>query len=138
MKRPPEFTSSPPMNRTRWSLFYLAGYLMLAGVALMVAPGSATRLLFSNREYDDWFPRLAGVLLLALSIIVIQVIRARAERLYPTTLIVRAIIAPWALWLYMSSRDPMFLAISIIVGFGLALTGISYLLDRRRAHQRPI
>ena len=51
------------MDRTRLSLFYLATYLPVAGLALLLVPDVAMKLLLSNRTYDDVFPRLAGALL---------------------------------------------------------------------------
>ena len=47
------------MIRTRLSLFYLAGYLIPAGLLLLFAPTFALRLLLSNGEYGDVFPRMA-------------------------------------------------------------------------------
>jgi hypothetical protein len=41
------------MRRTHLSLFYLAGYLLPAGVLLLTVPEFARKLLLSNREYDD-------------------------------------------------------------------------------------
>jgi len=43
------------MIRTRLSLFYLAGYLIPAGLLLLFAPTFALRLLLSNGEYGDVF-----------------------------------------------------------------------------------
>ena len=48
------------MKLTRLSLYYLATYLPLAGLALLFVPDFATKLLLSNRTYDDTFQRLAG------------------------------------------------------------------------------
>jgi uncharacterized protein YjeT (DUF2065 family) len=68
------------------SLFYLAGYLLPTGLLLLVAPRVTLRLLQSNGDYgSDVFVRVAGLLLLAIGIIVVQIIRRRVEALYPTT-----------------------------------------------------
>lgn len=67
------------MDRTRLSLYYLATYLPLAGLALLFVPDFATKLLLSNRTYDDAFMRLAGALLVALGVLVIQIVRYRVE-----------------------------------------------------------
>src|SRR5207248_4668704 len=77
------------MQRTRLSLFYLATYLPIAGLLLLFVPDFATKLLLSNRTYDDVFTRLAGALLLALGILVIQIVRHRVEVLYPWTVVIR-------------------------------------------------
>jgi hypothetical protein len=119
------------LPRTHLSLYYLAGYLIPVGLALMVAPQTSMALLFSNQQYHSAFPRLAGVLLLSLGIIVAQVIRLKLDKLYPVTLLVRSIIAPWLLWIYIESGNPLFLMMLAVVAFGLVLTGTCYLLDRK-------
>jgi len=123
------------MRRTRLSLFYLAGYLLPTGLLLLVAPRMTLRLLWSNGDYgSDVFVRVAGLLLLAVGFIVVQIIRYRAEVLYPTTLMVRAVFLIGFLGFYLYTRDPLFLVILGVVGLGFILTGTSYWLDRRERH----
>ncbi|HTM47478.1 MAG TPA: hypothetical protein VL285_02275 [Bryobacteraceae bacterium] len=119
------------LNRTYLSLYYLAGYLIPVGLSLMFFPMQLIKLLFSNRTYDDMFPRLVGVLLLSLGIIIVQIIRLKLEVLYPTTLIVRSIITPTLFAVYLYSGDPLFLVMTGVLAFGLVLTGTCYFLDRR-------
>ncbi len=120
------------MKRTRLSLYYLASYLIVAGIALLVTGQFAMRLLLSNGEYGDVLPRLLGVVLFALGVVIVQIIRHRLEVLYATTLGVRAVILATLAGLYVSSRDPFFVVLIVIVGFGVLLTGTSYLSERRR------
>jgi len=119
------------MKRTRLSLYYLAGYLLFAGVALVLAPSLALQLLLSNGSYGELLPRLLGVVLFALGVVVAQVVRLGLAQLYTTTLAVRVVILAVLVWLYASSSDPLFLVLLGIVGLGFVLTGTSYLLDRR-------
>jgi hypothetical protein len=119
------------MNRTRLSLFYLAGYLWFAGLALLLVPTFALKLLLSNGDYDDFFPRLAGMLLIGLAILVTQIIRHRIEVLYPTTLVVRLFFLVVFAYLFLSSDDPFFLVVFGIVLLGVVFTGYSYLTERR-------
>jgi uncharacterized protein YjeT (DUF2065 family) len=122
------------MRRTRLSLFYLAGYLLPTGVLLLVAPDLSLRLLLSNGDYgSDVFLRVAGLLLLAIGIFVVQIIRLRAEVLYSTTLMVRAVFVVGFLGFYWYTHDPLFLVILGVVGLGVVLTSTSYWLDR---HER--
>ena len=121
------------MNLTRLSLYYLAGYLLFAGVALMLVPAFALGLLLSNGEYGDVLPRLLGVVLFALGVFVAQVIRHRVTALYPTTLAVRAVILAVLAALYVKSSDPFFLVLIGIVGLGVVLTGAAYLRERGEA-----
>jgi hypothetical protein len=121
------------VRRTHLSLYYLAGYLLVAGILLIVTGQFAMRLLLSNGEYGEALPRLLGVVLLALGILVTQIIRHRLDVLYTTTLAVRALILAVLVGLYVYARDPFFLVLIGIVGFGVILTGLSYLIDRREA-----
>lgn len=118
------------MNRTRLSLYYLAGYLTFAGVALLLVPTFALKLLLSNGDYGQVFPRVAGMLLLGLAILVTQIIRHRIEVLYPTTLIVRIFFLVVFAYLYLASSDPFFLVVFGIVVLGVIFTGYSYLSER--------
>jgi hypothetical protein len=121
------------MHRTHLSLYYLVSYLTVAGLALLLAPGFALPLLLSNGDYGNVFPRLAGMLLLGLAILVGQIIRLRIEALYPTTLIVRLFFLVSFVFLFVISGDPFFLVIFGIVAVGVILTGASYLRDRQAA-----
>ena len=119
------------MRRTRLSLYYLAAYLLGAGIALILAPSLALKLLFASGQYGDVLPRLLGVVLLSLGIVIVQIIRHQLEVLYPTTLIVRTLIVVVLIGLFIYSHDPLFISLVVVVGFGMVLTGSSFLLDRR-------
>jgi uncharacterized membrane protein YoaK (UPF0700 family) len=96
-------------------------------------PDVATKLLLSNRTYDDAPFRLAGVLLIGLGILVVQMIRHRLEVLYPTTILIRLLISATLIWLYVRTSDPFFLVVLLIVVIGIGLTAASFLADRKRA-----
>jgi uncharacterized protein YjeT (DUF2065 family) len=119
------------VNRTHLSLYYLAGYLVPAGLLLLFVPEWATKLLLSNQDYDYAPFRLVGVLLLVIGILIVQIIRHRLEMLYTTTLVARALIGATLLWLFSYTGNPFFAVILVIVLIGVALTGTSYILDRR-------
>ena len=121
------------MKRTNRSLYYLAGYLLFAGVALLAAPVPILHLLLSNTDYGDVLPRLLGALLAILGILILQIIRHRVEALYPATILVRIFLLAVLAALFASSGDPLFLVLFGVVGLGVVLTGTSYLLDRRGA-----
>jgi uncharacterized protein YjeT (DUF2065 family) len=121
------------MRRTNLSLYYLAGYLVPAGLLLLFVPEFATKLLLSNQTYDYAPFRLAGVLLLVIGILIVQIIRHTLSMLYGTTLVARALISATLLWLFAMTGDPFFAVILVIVLIGVVLTGVSYLLDRREA-----
>ncbi|MBM2841667.1 MAG: hypothetical protein HW412_2195 [Bacteroidetes bacterium] len=119
------------MNRTRFSLFYVAGFLTFAGIFMLVDPRTATQLLLSNTDYGDIMPRLAGGLLVGLAMIVVQIIRFRAESLYTTTIAVRIVFCLIFIWLYAIGHDPMFLILLAVVGLGVIMSAMSYFFDKR-------
>ncbi len=119
------------MIRTHLSLYYLVGYLIPAGIALISSPQFVLRLLLSNGDYGDVMPSLVGIVLLALGIVVLQILRLQAEALYPTTLIARSVILVCLVGMFIYARDPLFISLLVIVGLGFVLTGASYLMDRR-------
>jgi hypothetical protein len=119
------------MRRTNLSLYYLAGYLLPAGLLLLLVPEWATKLLLSNQTYDYAPFRLAGVLLIVIGILIVQIIRHRLEMLYATTLVARALISLTLLGLFVTTGDPFFAVILVVVLIGVVLTGSSYVLDRR-------
>jgi len=121
------------VRRTHLSLYYLAGYLLPAGLLLLIAPTFATKLLLSNQTYEEPPLRLAGLLLVALGILIVQIIRHRVEILYTTTLVVRSVISLGLFSLLVSTGNPFFGVVLLIVLVGIALTGMSYLVDRRTA-----
>lgn len=119
------------MKRTHRSLYYLASYLTLGGVALIVSPRFFVKLLFSNQEYTDVSLRFLGILLVSLAMIVIQIIRFKVEALYTTTLVVRIFISIGLIGLYSYSNDPLFLSLLVIVGLGIVMIYVSYVRDRK-------
>lgn len=120
------------MRRTNRSLIYVAGYLLGAGLALVAAPELALRLLLSTGQYGDILPRLAGLLLLGLGILVVQIIRYEITALYRTTLLVRAVFVLGFVALYALSGDPLFIVLLVVVGIGMVATGLSLARDSRR------
>ena len=121
------------MERTRWALYYLAGYLLLGGFGLLLVPDQTLRLLLSNGQYGDIFPRLAGMLMSGLGMSIAGIIRARAQALYPATLVVRSYFIVCLIGLYWMSADPLFLVVLGVVLVGFVLTLTSYLVDRAKA-----
>lgn len=111
------------MNRTRLSLYYVVGYLSFAGIGLLIAPRTILKLMLSNADYGEVFPRFTGSMMLALAIVVLRLIQARAYQLYPTTIQIRALIAATICWLYADTHDPFFLVVLGIVAAGMVFTG---------------
>jgi peptidoglycan/LPS O-acetylase OafA/YrhL len=121
------------MRLTRLSLYYVVAYLAVAGLALLLVPNFALSLLLSNNAaaYGDVMPRFVGKTLIGLVILVFQIVRLRLEQLYSTTLLVRIFFLTVLALLFVLSSDPFFLAVFAIVAVGVAVTGYSYLQERR-------
>ena len=119
------------MNLTRLSLYYVVAYLAVAGLALLLVPSFALSLLLSNGSYGDVMPRFVGMTLIGIDILVFQIVRLRIEQLYLTTLIVRAFFLVVLALLFLIRNDPFFLVVFVIVAVGVAVTGYSYMRERR-------
>ena len=118
------------MNKTRLSLLYLGSYLVLIGLGLLFAPEGTLRLLQSNGEYGDVFPRVAGMLMSGLGFSVFGIIRAGVPELYPATIFIRIYFLICLAVFYRMTSDPLFLVLIVIVGIGLVLTLSFHFLDR--------
>lgn len=118
------------MNRTRLSLFYLAGYLLPTGLALTLTPELTLKLLQAKGGYGDVMPRFVGVMLLALGIIVSYMIYVRAEAMYAGTLLARVVILAGLIGLYARTQDPFFVVVLAVVVVGFVLTLSAYFTDR--------
>ena len=124
------------MNKTRLSLLYLGSYLVLIGLGLLFAPDRTLRLLQSNAEYGDVFPRVAGMLMSGLGFSVFGIFRAGVPQLYPATIIIRMYFLACLGTFYWMTTDPLFLVLGVIVGMGFVLTLSAHLLDRREKIER--
>jgi uncharacterized protein YjeT (DUF2065 family) len=123
------------MRRTNLSLIYVATYLLASGIFLLLAPRLALKLLLSTGDYGEILPRLTGLLLLGLGILVLQIVRHRISALYTSTLVVRALFCVGFVVLYAMSRDPLFLVLLAVVGIGVVATSTSYVLDRQQGNR---
>lgn len=121
------------MKRTRYSLYYLAGYLLFGGIGFLFLPQQMLKLFLSTGNYSDVMVRIVGVLLLALGMVIVQIIRMKLEVLYKTTLVVRTVILISLFSFYFVYRDPLLIVLTCIVGLGFILTLSSYLVDKQKA-----
>lgn len=121
------------VKKTRFSLIYLAAYLLAGGIGLLLAPQLALKLLLTTGDYGHVFPRFVGMFMIGLGLIVVQIIRHDIAVLYPTTLVVRVFFIACMGGFYLATADPLFLVLIAIVGLGVIFTGWSYLGERRAA-----
>ena len=86
------FAERHELPRTRLSLYYLVGYTLPVGVALMSVPQITMKLLLTNHAYDDLGLRMFGVLLFSLGILALGLIVNKASSVYTGTLLARGFI----------------------------------------------
>ena len=103
----------------RLTFIYLASYLLVGGLGLLVVPELTLRLLLSNGNYGDVMPRLVGVFMFALGGAVLEFVRASDYRYYRYAIIARIFIVAAMTALYFKARDPLFLVLDAIVLVGL-------------------
>lgn len=121
------------MERTRRSLYYVAGYLYFGGAGMLLAPSLVLAVLFAEGIYSEISLRVIGALMLSLAIVVTGVIEFRAEQLYLQLIyaLVPAILG--LAYVYWDSLDRMWLISLLIVLAGWFLSVGAFLLDRRKS-----
>jgi hypothetical protein len=119
----------------RLTLSYLAAYLLIGGLGLVLAPALALRLLLSNGGYGDIMPRVVGMFMVALGGVIFEFVRARDYRYYRYTIVARSFIVLVQTALYFYARDPLFLVLDGIVLIGL-LPSIYVVAQSARASEQ--
>jgi len=84
----------------------------------------------AEQSGGEVFPRVAGMLMSGLGLSIFGMIRARSYEQYPATLFMRVYFIVCFVVFYVTTRDPLFLILIGIVGFGLVLTLAAYVRDR--------
>lgn len=103
----------------RLTLIYLATYLAVGGLGLLLAPDVALALLLSNGDYGDVMPRLVGMFMLVLSLLVTSFVRRDDYSYYGTTILARSFIVIVITLLYFRTDDLLFVMLDGIVLLGL-------------------
>ena len=117
-------------GRIRLCIWYVAGYLVLSGLLLLIAPRTALAAMLSNTDYGLVMPRWVGMLSVAM------VVRHRVVALYPLSFFMPAAMLVGFVGMYLDSRNPLFLAVAAVVGLGVLATGASMgsaILRQRKA-----
>ena len=120
-------------KRIRVCIWYVAGYLILSGLALLLAPRGALEAMLSNTDYGSIMPRWVGMLSVAMGTLVGQIVRLRIAALYPLSFFMPAAMLVGFVGLYLQSANPLFLVVSAVVGTGVLATGMTMLLERTNA-----
>ena len=115
---------------TRFSLFFVASYLLLSGIGLAAAPDIALRVLGSTVDYGAVMPRWVGMFSIALAAVIAQVLRHKVRVLYPMGFFMPGAMLFGFAALYLNSGDRLFLVVMAVVSIGVAMTGVSLWRDR--------
>ena len=118
--------------RIRVSLVFVAGYLLLTGLGLLIAPSITLQLLGSSADYGVVMPRWVGMFSVALAAVIAQVLRHRLAVLYPLGFFMPGAMLFGFVALFIQSDDRMFLVVAGVVSIGVLMTGLSLWLDRGR------
>lgn len=103
----------------RLTLVYLVSYLAVGGAGFLFAPDFALSLLLSDGEYGDVMPRVLGMFMLALALLIGGFVRRSDYSYYGTTILARSFIVAVLTFLYGRTADPLFLTLNVIVLLGL-------------------
>ena len=105
--------------------YYLVGYLLVGGIIFSFLPFQGLRLFLSSEVYSPVMVRFVGTFLLALAVFVINGLIRKDPHLLSTALLARTVILTGMVVLYFSSRNPLFLVLTGIVGLGYILSLIA-------------
>ena len=117
---------------TRGSLVFVVSYLLLTGLGLILPPRETLQLMGSSVDYGDIMPRWVGMFSVALAAVIGQVLRHRLTVLYPLGFFMPGAMLFGFVGLYAKSVDKLFLVVAAVVAVGVAMTGASLWLERKR------
>src|SRR5262245_33721050 len=103
--------SGDTLKWSRFSLCYLATYLIVTGVGFLLLPEWSLRVLLARAEYSAPFVQFVGAFMIALGTLVSQIVRFHVEVLYRITVLIRLFFLVVIAWLYKSTHDRLFLII---------------------------
>ena len=103
----------------RGAFIYLSSYLTLGGIGFAFFPQFTLDLFFSNGEYGDIMPRVAGMFMVALGGLVGCMAGNNDLRYYNYSVFIRTAMTAFIIWLYTITADPLFITILVIVLIGL-------------------
>jgi hypothetical protein len=116
---------------TRLSFWYPISYLIPASLVLVFAPGFLLEH-FSNGGHSVPMTRLVGAAMSAFTIMVLNIVFHRVEKLYDSVIYVRLPVLAVVGWLYADTGDLLFLILIITVLPGVFLSLWAKRADRRR------
>ncbi len=105
------------MKKVSW--IYLATYLSLGGTGFAFIPELALSLFMSNGDYGDIMPRVVGMFMIALGGLIATMTINNDLRYYPFAVFARTGMVVFLFWLFLVSKDPLFLVLNATILVGL-------------------
>ncbi len=119
------------MKHTRLSLLHTIVVLLVSGSLLLIRPGLVFSTLQSNAIYPPELGNLLGIMFLGLGSLVALVFRYKFEELYKWTIAIRAFFSLYAMVLYLTYKNPFFIALLFIILIGILITVLGLVKDQR-------
>ncbi len=119
------------MKHTRLSLLYPITVLLVSGLLLLSRPGLVFSLLQSNTAYPPELGNLLGMMFLGLGSLVALVFRYKFEELYTWTIAIRVFFSLYTIVLYLTYKNPFFIALLFIILIGILITVLGLVKDQR-------
>lgn len=118
------------MKRTlSWQL-YVSGYTLLLGLPLLTVPNAVLPVLGFEIPDEPW-ARLAGMLLLSLSVLSFGIYREQAASMLSYSIAVRSFIFVVLLSTAIAGYPPFLYVMAAIVGVGVLGSTLSYVVEKR-------
>lgn len=122
--------SEQPSKLKKWTLSYLAFYLLSGGIGFFFIPSLTLKLFLSNGNYGDVMPRLVGLFMLLLGSLIAQFVIRKDYNYYGFSIVARtfAVCAAAFMWFY--SKDSLFITLMIIILIGLLPSYYAYFKEK--------
>ena len=117
----------------RITLIYLASYLMIGGIGCGFFPAIVLELFMSTGNYGDIMPRMVGMFMIVLGLLIMMFVINRDYKYYLPTIIARTFIVIFMIYLYFATNDILFVILLIVVSLGLLPSVFVFLKDRSSA-----
>ncbi len=112
------------------TLIYLAAYLTIGGIGFGFFPSFAIKIFMSTGDYGDVMPRMVGMFMIVLGLLIITIVKNEDYKYYLPTIIARTFILVFMVYLYFITDDILFIFLIVIVSLGLLPSIFVYLKDK--------
>ena len=108
----------------------MASYLFIGGLGFAFIPETILKIFMSTGTYSDVMPRVVGMFMLVLGLLITLFIKNEDYKYYFPTIIARSFIVIFLTVLYFNTDDPLFIILNLIVLIGLLPSIYIYIKDK--------